>query len=62
MVVDLTGARSAGIDDDFFQLGGSSIAAARLVTRARREGIGLTLATVLKGRTVRRMLALQEGS
>jgi acyl-coenzyme A synthetase/AMP-(fatty) acid ligase len=57
MVIDLTGVSAVSIDDDFFRLGGSSIAAARLVTRARREGIGLTLETVLKGRTIRRMLA-----
>lgn len=57
MVAELTGAPAAGIDDDFFQLGGSSIAAAKLVTRARRQGIAFTLQTVLRRRTIRRILA-----
>ena len=61
LVADLTGVPSAGVDDDFFKLGGSSIAAARLVTRARREGVGLTLQAILKGRTVRRILARGNG-
>nr|WP_157594827.1 non-ribosomal peptide synthetase [Streptosporangium amethystogenes] len=60
MVADLTSVPTVSVDDDFFQLGGSSIAAARLVTRARREGVGLTLETVLKGRTIRRMLARRD--
>jgi amino acid adenylation domain-containing protein len=57
LVVDLTGVPSAGIFDDFFKLGGTSIAAAKLVTRARRIGIGLTVEDVLTKRTVQRMLA-----
>jgi amino acid adenylation domain-containing protein len=56
LFTDLTGV-SAGVDDDFFRLGGTSIGAAKLVTRARREGIALTVQDVLRKRTVRRMLA-----
>ncbi|WP_242889908.1 non-ribosomal peptide synthetase [Actinomadura litoris] len=61
LVADLTGAAAVGPDDDFFQLGGTSIGAAKLVTRARRASIPLTVQDVLTKRTVRRMLA-QEGT
>jgi len=58
MFGELTGADEVGIDDDFVALGGTSIAAARLVTRARREGVQITLMDVLRKRTVRAILAV----
>ncbi|MDL4820043.1 non-ribosomal peptide synthetase [Actinomadura opuntiae] len=60
LFTELTGVPGPGVDDDFFRLGGTSIGAAKLVTRARREGIGLTVDDVLKGRTIRRMLARRD--
>jgi amino acid adenylation domain-containing protein len=57
LVGEVTGAAHVGIDDDFVALGGTSIAAARLVTRARRAGLPLGLHDVLQKRTVREMLA-----
>jgi hypothetical protein len=52
---ELTGVDSVGIDDDFFAIGGSSLAAARLVIRARPEGIFFGLHDVLSKRTARRL-------
>jgi aryl carrier-like protein len=52
---DLTGIAHVGIDDDFFALGGNSLAAARLVARVRRQGMDLTLQDVLVKRTVRQI-------
>jgi amino acid adenylation domain-containing protein len=57
MVAELTGVATVGIDDDFIALGGSSIAAARLVSRARKEGFQITLLDVLRKRTVRAIMA-----
>ncbi|WP_326668661.1 non-ribosomal peptide synthetase [Streptomyces sp. NBC_01257] len=62
LAAELAGVASLGPDDDFFRLGGSSIAAARLVTRARREGVAVDLQTVLKERTIRRILARATGT
>nr|WP_234349926.1 non-ribosomal peptide synthetase [Streptomyces sp. WM4235] len=55
--VDVLGLRSAGIDDDFFALGGDSIVSIQLVTRARKEGLVLTPRDVFEHRTVARMAA-----
>jgi amino acid adenylation domain-containing protein len=57
MFADLTGAAHVGPDDDFFVLGGTSLDAARLVARARRAGMRLTLRGVLARRTVRQLTA-----
>jgi acyl-CoA synthetase (AMP-forming)/AMP-acid ligase II len=57
LIAQLTGATRVEVDDDFFQLGGTSVTAAQLVTLARREGVTITLGGVLKERTVRRLLA-----
>ncbi|MEV6139118.1 non-ribosomal peptide synthetase [Nocardia sp. NPDC051990] len=56
LIADLVGVETVGIDDDFFALGGTSLDAARLVTRARRDGLALTLTDVLDKRTVRRLV------
>ncbi|KAB7833956.1 non-ribosomal peptide synthetase [Streptomyces mobaraensis] len=57
-------ARALGIpeidaDADFLTSGGTSITALKLVAGARRVGIRLELTTVLRERTVRRILAAQ---
>jgi amino acid adenylation domain-containing protein len=52
---ELTGTGFVGLDDDFFVLGGTSLAAARLVIRARREGIFFSLQDVLGMRTAREL-------
>ncbi|KAH6876441.1 hypothetical protein B0T10DRAFT_585614 [Thelonectria olida] len=41
-------AASIGVDDHFFRLGGDSIGAMRLVTRARQSGINLTVASIFQ--------------
>ncbi|MFI7357796.1 amino acid adenylation domain-containing protein [Streptomyces avidinii] len=51
------GLASAGIDDDFFALGGDSIVSIQLVTRARKAGLVLTPRDVFEHRTVERMAA-----
>ncbi|MFI1942978.1 amino acid adenylation domain-containing protein [Streptomyces virginiae] len=51
------GLASAGIDDDFFALGGDSIVSIQLVTRARKAGLVLTPRDVFELRTVERMAA-----
>ncbi|MFJ3517038.1 amino acid adenylation domain-containing protein [Streptomyces sp. NPDC090131] len=51
------GLASAGIDDDFFALGGDSIVSIQLVTRARKAGLFLTPRDVFEQRTVERMAA-----
>jgi amino acid adenylation domain-containing protein len=48
--------RPVGIDDDFVALGGTSIAAAKVVTRARRAGLRIGLIDLLRRRTVRQVL------
>ncbi|TWP48426.1 amino acid adenylation domain-containing protein [Lentzea tibetensis] len=47
------GLPSVGVEDDFFALGGDSIGAIRLVSRARQAGLLLTTAQVFEHRTVR---------
>ncbi|MFJ5631438.1 amino acid adenylation domain-containing protein [Streptomyces goshikiensis] len=54
---ELLGLESAGIDDDFFALGGDSIVSIQLVTRARKEGLVLTPRDVFEHRTVARLAA-----
>ncbi|MFJ6483569.1 amino acid adenylation domain-containing protein [Streptomyces sp. NPDC091682] len=54
---EVLGLASAGIDDDFFALGGDSIVSIQLVTRARKAGLVLTPRDVFEQRTVERMAA-----
>ncbi|GAA2604033.1 non-ribosomal peptide synthetase [Streptomyces axinellae] len=53
LVGELTGVARVGLDDDFFALGGDSVLAARLASRARKEGMHFSLRDILHGRTVR---------
>ncbi|MFE6862405.1 non-ribosomal peptide synthetase [Nocardia sp. NPDC057668] len=53
---DVLGGVNLGPDDDFFGQGGTSMAAARLVTRARAHGFTFGLTDVLRNRTVRKVL------
>ncbi len=52
---------AAGVDDSFFDLGGDSIVAIQLVSRARRAGLALTPRDVFRHPTVA-ALAAQAGS
>ncbi|HET9899245.1 MAG TPA: amino acid adenylation domain-containing protein [Streptosporangiaceae bacterium] len=56
LVAEVTGANPVGADDDFLELGGSSVGAARLVGLARAAGIEIKITDVLRYRTVRGML------
>ncbi|MFC4008667.1 amino acid adenylation domain-containing protein [Nonomuraea purpurea] len=47
-----------GADDDFFRLGGDSIAAIQLVSRARAEGLGFTPREVFTARTPAALAAM----
>ncbi|MGC5346833.1 amino acid adenylation domain-containing protein [Streptomyces sp. DT171] len=58
---EVLGVASAGVDDDFFALGGDSIVSIRLVGRARKEGVVLTPRDVFEHRTVARMAAAAGG-
>ncbi|MET9393090.1 amino acid adenylation domain-containing protein [Streptomyces sp. NPDC006624] len=49
---DVLGLDRVGLDDDFLALGGDSIGAIRVVTRAGAGGLGLTARQVLERRTV----------
>ncbi|WP_428985994.1 amino acid adenylation domain-containing protein [Streptomyces pyxinicus] len=48
---EVLGLASAGVDDDFFALGGDSIVSIQLVTRARKEGLVLAPRDVFEQRT-----------
>ncbi|MDX3451771.1 amino acid adenylation domain-containing protein [Streptomyces sp. ME02-8801-2C] len=49
---DVLGLDELGVDDDFFALGGDSIMAMQLVSRARAVGVRITPRLVLRHRTV----------
>ncbi|MEU0111817.1 non-ribosomal peptide synthetase [Streptomyces sp. NPDC006251] len=59
LLAQALGVPEIGADADFLASGGSSITALKLVAGARRAGIRLELTTVLRERTVRRILAAQ---
>jgi amino acid adenylation domain-containing protein len=52
LFAELLGARDVGIDDDFFDLGGDSITAVQLASRAAAAGIALTPQAVFTHKTV----------
>ncbi|MFG2586995.1 amino acid adenylation domain-containing protein [Streptomyces sp. NPDC048438] len=49
---DVLGTDDVGLDDDFFAVGGDSIVALQVVSRARRQGLGLAARDVFEGETV----------
>ncbi|MFB4426474.1 non-ribosomal peptide synthetase [Streptomyces sp. QL37] len=49
---DILGSDEVGLDDDFFAVGGDSIVALQVVSRARRQGLGLAARDVFEGETV----------
>ncbi|WP_406209734.1 amino acid adenylation domain-containing protein [Kitasatospora sp. NBC_01560] len=55
-------ADEVGVDDNFFSLGGDSISAIQLGSRARRAGFRITPRVVFDRRTVARIAAVAEGS
>ncbi|MFD5766398.1 amino acid adenylation domain-containing protein [Streptomyces sp. NPDC127049] len=57
LFADLLGATDVGVDDSFFELGGDSIVAVRLASRAARAGIPLTPQDVFADKTVAALAA-----
>ncbi|MFF2775699.1 amino acid adenylation domain-containing protein [Streptomyces sp. NPDC058052] len=57
LFADLLGATDVGVDDSFFELGGDSIVAVRLASRAARAGIPLTPQAVFAHKTVAALAA-----
>ncbi|MEU8700969.1 amino acid adenylation domain-containing protein [Streptomyces sp. NPDC048680] len=49
---DVVGTDDIGPDDNFFAIGGDSIVSLQVVSRARRQGLGLTAKDVFEGETV----------
>ncbi|MDO1477941.1 non-ribosomal peptide synthetase [Rhodococcus ruber] len=60
VAAEVLGLDRVGIDDDFFALGGDSIVAIQLVSRARAAGIRLTARQVFELRTVAALAAVDE--
>ncbi|WP_308404058.1 non-ribosomal peptide synthetase [Streptomyces rhizosphaericus] len=58
LFADTLAVRQAGVHDDFFDLGGDSILALRLVTRARRAGLSFTARDVFVLRTIEALAAV----
>ncbi|MFD0263005.1 amino acid adenylation domain-containing protein [Kitasatospora indigofera] len=61
LVAEVLGLPEVGVDDNFFSLGGDSISAIQLGSRARRAGFGITPRVVFERRTVARIAAVAEG-
>jgi len=61
---ELLGIDAAGRDDDFFDLGGNSLAGLRMFARIQREfDVSLPLATLLRARTIRALtMAIESGA
>ncbi|MEU7717503.1 amino acid adenylation domain-containing protein [Streptomyces tibetensis] len=55
---EVLGVPEVGVDDGFFDLGGDSITSIRLVSRARAEGVNLTVRDVFDRRTVAALAAV----
>ncbi|MFD9593162.1 amino acid adenylation domain-containing protein [Kitasatospora sp. NPDC059973] len=60
LVAEVLGLDTVGVDDNFFSLGGDSISAIQLGSRARRAGLALTPRVVFERRTVARIAAVAE--
>ncbi|AQZ64583.1 hypothetical protein BKM31_26755 [[Actinomadura] parvosata subsp. kistnae] len=58
LFAELLGLPEVGAEDDFFRLGGDSVAAIQLVSRARERGLGLTPREVFVARTPAALAAL----
>ncbi|RDI64625.1 non-ribosomal peptide synthase protein (TIGR01720 family)/amino acid adenylation domain-containing protein, partial [Nocardia pseudobrasiliensis] len=52
VIGEVLGLEQAGLDDDFFALGGDSIVSIQVVSRARARGVHFTPRDVFEGRTV----------
>ncbi|SMG18349.1 non-ribosomal peptide synthetase [Paenibacillus aquistagni] len=50
---DVLGVDQAGIDDSFYELGGDSIKAIRIVSKLREAGYELQVKSIMQGRTIR---------
>ncbi|SDM34587.1 non-ribosomal peptide synthetase [Allokutzneria albata] len=57
IVAEVLGLAAVGVDDDFFHLGGDSITAMHVVSRARREDVALTSQDVFRHRTAAALAA-----
>jgi aryl carrier-like protein len=57
LFTELTGATRVGLDDKFFNLGGDSISAIRLVSLARTRGAHLTVRTIFEHPSVQALAA-----
>ncbi|SHE94003.1 non-ribosomal peptide synthetase [Streptoalloteichus hindustanus] len=55
---EVLGVPAVGVDDSFFDLGGDSIIAIQLITRARRAGLAVTARDVFERRTVAALAAV----
>ncbi|WP_367128662.1 amino acid adenylation domain-containing protein [Saccharothrix sp. HUAS TT1] len=62
VVREVLGAEDVNLDDAFLEVGGDSIVSLRVVSRARREGLGLTARDVFEGRTIAGIAARCGGS
>ncbi|QND61728.1 amino acid adenylation domain-containing protein (plasmid) [Mesorhizobium huakuii] len=52
---ELLGAKSIGIDDSFFDIGGNSLLSVRCVTLARKAGLSLTVGQLYRTSTIREL-------
>ena len=62
LVAEILGLPGVGVDDNFFTLGGDSISAIQLGSRARRAGWAITPRVVFERRTVARIAAAAEAT
>nr|ARU08073.1 MlcK [uncultured bacterium] len=58
LVAELLGIGTPGVDDGFFDLGGDSIVAIQLVSRARRAGLEFAVRDVFQHRTIAALAAI----